>query len=107
VVTFLVRPADGLPGPEGRPGRYVSVQVELPDGARQIRQHSLSGHPDGALRFSAKRELGDSLGEVSHHLHEVIGAGLELRISAPSGDVVLDRDDACCCPPPPASAARR
>ncbi|WP_328470697.1 globin domain-containing protein [Streptomyces sp. NBC_00448] len=94
VVTFLVLPADGLPVPEGRPGQYVSVQVELPDGARQIRQYSLSGHPDGALQFSVKRELGNPLGEVSHHLHEAIGVGLELRISAPSGDVVLDRDDA-------------
>lgn len=94
VVTFLVHPVDGLPVPEGRPGQYVSVQVELPDGAHQIRQYSLSGHPDGALQFSVKRELGDPLGEVSHHLHENVRAGLELRISAPSGDVALDESDA-------------
>ncbi|MFC1418151.1 globin domain-containing protein [Streptacidiphilus cavernicola] len=94
VVTFLVHPADGRPVPEGQPGQYVSVQVELPDGARQIRQYSLSGHPDGALQFSVKRELGNPLGEVSHHLHENVGVGRELQISAPSGDVVLDRDDA-------------
>ena len=43
VVTFLVRPVDGSPIPASRPGQYVSVQVPLPDGARQIRQYSLSG----------------------------------------------------------------
>ena len=93
VATFLVRPADGLPAPEGRPGQYVSVQVQLPDGANQIRQYSLSGHPDGALQFSVRREQGEPLGEVSHHLHERLGAGCELRVGAPSGDVVLDEDD--------------
>jgi nitric oxide dioxygenase len=94
VVTFLARPADGRPAPAGRPGQYVSVQVQLPDGARQIRQYSLSGHPEGALQFSVKRETGHPLGEVSHHLHDHVGVGRELRISAPAGDVVLADGDA-------------
>lgn len=46
VATFQLRPADGVPAPAFRPGQYVSVQVELPDGARQIRQYSLSSAPD-------------------------------------------------------------
>ncbi|MEU5426462.1 globin domain-containing protein [Streptomyces olivoreticuli] len=94
VTTFLVRPLDGRPLPASRPGQYVSVQVELPDGARQIRQYSLSGHPDDALQFSVKRLAGDPDGEVSHHLHERLGVGDTLLVSAPFGDVVLAGGDA-------------
>ncbi|MFI9275518.1 globin domain-containing protein [Kitasatospora sp. NPDC052896] len=92
VVTFVVRPVDGGPLPAQRPGQYVSVQVELPDGARQIRQYSLSGQEDGALRFTVKRVAGDGgpAGEVSNHLHERADLDTVLRLSAPFGDVYLD-----------------
>lgn len=110
VVTFVVRPLDGGPVPAQRPGQYVSVQVELPDGARQIRQYSLSGQAASALRFSVKRLAGDGgpVGEVSHHLHEQAWEGTELRLSAPCGDVYLDEaGTARCCSSRPASAAPR
>ncbi|MGA5131306.1 globin domain-containing protein [Streptomyces olivoreticuli] len=94
VTTFLVRPLDGRPLPASRPGQYVSVQAELPDGARQIRQYSLSGHPDDALQFSVKRLAGDPDGEVSHHLHDRLGVGDTLLVGAPFGDVVLGGGDA-------------
>ncbi|CAM5595122.1 Flavohemoprotein [Streptomyces antimycoticus] len=56
VVTFRIRPADGRPAPAFRAGQYVSVQVELADGARQIRQYSLTNAPDATVRtFSVKR----------------------------------------------------
>ncbi|GGR95158.1 hemin transporter [Streptomyces aureoverticillatus] len=56
VATFRLRPADGAPAPAFRPGQYVSVQVRLPDGARQIRQYSLSGAPGAGVRqISVKR----------------------------------------------------
>ncbi|WP_171168627.1 globin domain-containing protein [Streptomyces sp. I05A-00742] len=93
VATFVVRPLDGRPLPAARPGQYVSVQVALPDGARQIRQYSLSGRPDDALQFSVKRVAGDPAGEVSHHLHDHVDAGTELMVSLPFGDVVLDDGD--------------
>ncbi|MGI5503519.1 globin domain-containing protein [Lentzea sp. CA-135723] len=83
VVTFVVRPLDG-PVPASRPGQYVSVQVELADGARQIRQYSLSGRTDDALQFSVKRD-----GEVSNHLHDLAVAGTTISVSQPSGDVTL------------------
>lgn len=89
VATFLVAPAGGGDVPASRPGQYVSVQVELPDGARQIRQYSLSGRPDGALQFSVKRVHGDPAGEVSNHLHDQVDPGDELLVSAPFGDVSL------------------
>lgn len=96
VATFRLRPADGAPAPAFRPGQYVSVQVELPDGARQIRQYSLSGAPESELRsITVKRVRGDGSpdGEVSNHLHAGLGAGDLLRVSAPYGDLALDSTD--------------
>ncbi|MGW1407408.1 globin domain-containing protein [Streptomyces sp. NPDC002403] len=97
VATFRLRPADGAPAPAFRPGQYVSVQVELPDGARQIRQYSLSCAPGSRLRsITVKRVHGGGSpdGEVSRHLHTEVGAGDQLRVSAPYGDLVLDSADA-------------
>ncbi|QDQ11195.1 globin domain-containing protein [Streptomyces spectabilis] len=93
VATFRLRPADGTPPPAFRAGQYVSVQVELADGARQIRQYSLSGLPGADLRqISVKRVRGGAGpdGEVSAHLHARARVGDLLRISAPYGDLVLD-----------------
>ncbi|MER7806877.1 globin domain-containing protein [Streptomyces sp900116325] len=93
VATFQLRPADGAPAPAFRPGQYVSVQVELADGARQIRQYSLSSAPDSPVRsITVKRVHGGGSpdGEVSAHLHAHTRAGDRLRVSAPYGDLVLD-----------------
>ncbi|WP_405899829.1 FAD-binding oxidoreductase [Streptomyces sp. NBC_00727] len=97
VARFRIRPADGSPAPAFRPGQYVSVQVELPDGARQIRQYSLSSAPGSALRsITVKRVHGGGTpdGEVSRHLHAHVRAGDRLRVSAPYGDLVLASDEA-------------
>ncbi|ALV36087.1 globin domain-containing protein [Streptomyces sp. CdTB01] len=94
VVTFRLRPADGGPAADFRAGQYVSVRAELPDGARQIRQYSLSGAPGSTLRqISVKRvrDEGDAPdGEVSNHLHARVREGDVLELSAPYGDLVLD-----------------
>ncbi|MFF3072626.1 globin domain-containing protein [Kitasatospora sp. NPDC057904] len=90
VTSYLVRPADGGPVPTGRPGQYVSVRTELPDGAHQIRQYSLSGTAAGALRFSVKREAG---GEVSGHLHDHLRAGGTVELAPPMGDIALADGD--------------
>ncbi|MEV6808030.1 globin domain-containing protein [Streptomyces sp. NPDC051132] len=93
VVTFRVRPADGGPVAGFRAGQYVSVGVTLPDGARQIRQYSLSGAPaEGVRQFSVKRVHGGTTpdGEVSHHLHARVRPGDVLELSEPYGDLVLD-----------------
>lgn len=90
VTTYLVRPADGRPVPAFRPGQYVSVRTELADGAHQIRQYSLSGGADGALRFSVKREPG---GEVSGHLHDRLRAGDTVELAPPLGDIALADGD--------------
>ncbi|MET8701286.1 globin domain-containing protein [Kitasatospora sp. NPDC004723] len=97
VTTYLVRPADGRPLPPAAPGQYVSVRAELPDGAHQIRQYSLSGAPDGVLQFSVKRATAEAAGgpdgEVSNHLHATLRAGDVLDIAPPFGDVALADGD--------------
>ncbi len=96
VVTFRLRPADGGPVRGFRPGQYVSVRVPLADGARQIRQYSLSGAPGPGLRqFSVKRVHEDPTpeGEVSGHLHARVRVGDVLELSEAYGDLVLDADD--------------
>ena len=97
VASFLLRPAGGGTPQPFQAGQYVSVQVELPDGARQIRQYSLTSAPDAEVRqISVKRERGTQdgpAGEVSNHLHDTVRVGQVLRISAPFGDLVLDAAD--------------
>ncbi|MFJ9938762.1 globin domain-containing protein [Streptomyces erythrochromogenes] len=93
--TFRIAPTDGAPAPAHLPGQYVSVQVELPDGARQIRQYSLSSAPGSAVRaITVKRVHGPAAagpdGEVSNHLHARVHPGHTLRVSAPYGDLVLE-----------------
>lgn len=86
--------ADPLPG--FVPGQYISVGAHMPDGARQLRQYSLSGAPSaGSWRISVKRvdaADGDPAGEVSTHLHENAHAGDEIEVTIPYGDLTLDVD---------------
>ncbi|WMD08347.1 globin domain-containing protein [Streptomyces sp. FXY-T5] len=93
VATFRLRPADGGPVRDFLAGQYVSVRVALADGARQIRQYSLSGAPGPDLRqISVKRvhTAGAPDGEVSNHLHARVRVGDVLELSEPYGDLVLD-----------------
>lgn len=95
-VSLVLRRADGLPAGPFRPGQYVSVQVELADGARQIRQYSLSAAPGRAgWRITVKRVRGGAgpEGEVSSWLHEHARVGDVLTVSAPFGDLVLPEGD--------------
>ncbi|MEV5005491.1 globin domain-containing protein [Streptomyces sp. NPDC055692] len=98
VATFKLRPADDAPVPGYRAGQYVSVGVELPDGARQIRQYSLTAAPGSPVRqFAVKRVAGDATtpdGEVSNHLHAHVRVGDVLQLSAPYGDLVLEETEA-------------
>ncbi|MDR3079698.1 MAG: hemin transporter [Streptomyces sp.] len=98
VATFKLRPVDDEPVPDYRAGQYVSVGVHLADGARQIRQYSLTAAPGSPERqFAVKRIQGDATtpeGEVSNHLHAHVHEGDTLQLSAPYGDLVLEATDA-------------
>ncbi|MFF7030034.1 globin domain-containing protein [Streptomyces albidoflavus] len=93
VAVLRLRPADSRPAAPFRAGQYVSVRVELPDGARQIRQYSLTGAFEGDERTIAVKRVPGGPGpdgEVSGHLHARTRAGDLLDLSAPYGDLVLD-----------------
>ncbi|MCC9708044.1 FAD-binding oxidoreductase [Streptomyces sp. MNU76] len=97
-VSLVLRRPDGRPTPAFRPGQYVSIRVELPDGARQIRQYSLSTAPDHKTwRITVKREraVDGSVpdGEVSSWLHAHAEVGDVLDVSLPAGDLVLPEGD--------------
>lgn len=96
-VSFVLAAADGAALPAFRPGQYISVGVRLPDGARQIRQYSLSAAPGtDRWRITVKRiaELRSAgvdqpAGEVSNHLYNNVFEGDQLQVSLPFGDITL------------------
>lgn len=101
-VSFVLTSDSGEPLPSYSPGQYLSVAVTLPDGARQIRQYSLSSAPSRAdWRITVKRILVRSLpdgsanpgGEVSNFLYDNVFEGDDLSVSLPFGDLVLAEDD--------------
>ncbi|MBL7499342.1 hemin transporter [Frankia sp. CNm7] len=93
VVSFELVPADGGAVPYYRPGQYVSVAVDLPDGGRQPRQYTLSDAPgNGSLRITVRRVTGVDGGPdgmVSTFLHDTVKEGDVLELSSPAGDVTL------------------
>ena len=102
-VSFVLGTPDGSPLPEARPGQYVSVQVALPDGARQIRQYSLThaqGISEWGISVKAVPERRSDAGaivpagEVSNFLHHNLFEGDEIRVSAPFGELVLQDSEA-------------
>ncbi|MFB4271924.1 globin domain-containing protein [Nonomuraea sp. GTA35] len=96
VMSLVLSPVGDQPVPAARPGQYVSVRVTMPDGVRQLRQYSLSGHDaDGRRRITVKRERRDGVpeGEVSSLLHATVKEGDELTLSAPFGDIALKDGD--------------
>ncbi|CAM3108122.1 globin domain-containing protein [Stackebrandtia soli] len=96
VTSFALVRTDGEPAGDYQPGQYVSVQVELPDGARQIRQYSLShapGNPQWRITVKRVRDGVDPDGEVSSWLHANATVGDVLTVSAPFGELVLPPGD--------------
>jgi nitric oxide dioxygenase len=98
VVALTLVSADNEALPRYRAGQFASVQVELADGAHQIRQYSLRGGPDEQWRISARVIDGGGFvpdGEVSNHLRDEIAVGSLLRVSPPIGSLTIDElDDA-------------
>ena len=102
-VSFVLAAPDGSTLPTAYPGQYVSVAVELPDGARQIRQYSLTRAPQRAAWGITVKAIPERVdpdgtrlpaGEVSNFLHGNVFEGDELTVSPPFGDQILDTSDA-------------
>ncbi|MFZ2173036.1 MAG: FAD-binding oxidoreductase, partial [Rhodococcus sp. (in: high G+C Gram-positive bacteria)] len=102
-VSFVLTSLDGTPLPKFAPGQYLSVGVHLPDGARQIRQYSLSSAPSrDDWRITVKRIDAHTTpdgtvvpaGEVSNFLYHNVFEEDILNVTTPFGDLVLQDDDA-------------
>ncbi len=94
VRSFELASMDGMPLTAFKSGQYVSVAIDLPNGARQLRQYSLSGSPSQPhYRITVKREshLSENLantpsGQVSNWLHDNLKLDDTLLVGQPSGD---------------------
>lgn len=98
ITSFYLVPADGEALAPFESGQYVSVKLEIPgETYTHIRQYSLSDAPGKPYyRISVKREGGkveQPAGKVSTYLHEQVGEGALVWLSAPAGDFVLDQND--------------
>ncbi len=98
VVSLVLEPADGGEVPEIRPGQYVSVFVNLPDGTRQPRQYTVSSTAFASrLQITVSRVRGINSapdGRVSSYLNDSAKVGDVFEISAPAGDFVIEDQDA-------------
>ncbi|MES2463835.1 MAG: globin domain-containing protein [Armatimonadota bacterium] len=90
VISFRLESSDGHPVWNFKPGQYITVAVDLPDGQRQLRQYSLSDAPcQKQLRISVKREPAGKetpAGRVSNWLHDNLRESDTILATPPSGD---------------------
>jgi nitric oxide dioxygenase len=99
-VSLVLSRPDGGVLPQAQPGQYVSVQVELPDGANQIRQYSLTkatARTSWTVTIKAepgRAEAGIPAGEVSNFIHGNVFEGDTIRCSLPYGDLVVEDSEA-------------
>ncbi|MGX9133902.1 NO-inducible flavohemoprotein [Rummeliibacillus sp. JY-2-4R] len=88
VTSFYLKPADGAPLPDYKPGQFITLHVPIP-GQKYThkRQYSLSKAYDGeSYRISVKREIvNEPAGIVSNYLHDHLNVGDTIQISAPAG----------------------
>lgn len=109
VASLLLRPADGRPTLAFRAGQCVSVQVELADGARQIRpdRGALRGDPldhgEAGCAGRARRPTASSRGICTGMCARATCCGSRPRTAASSWRPTARP----CCSPPRASAAPR
>ncbi len=99
ITSFYLKPEDGMPLPDFKPGQYISVKLSAIPGETytHIRQYSLSDAPGkDHFRISVKKESALAEhpdGVVSNYLHETVNQGDVVEISAPAGEFILDKDE--------------
>jgi ferredoxin-NADP reductase/MOSC domain-containing protein YiiM/ferredoxin len=93
VVSVSIEHTDAAPLPAALPGQFLVLRLRTtPNGPMLLRNYSMSGMPGArTYRVSVKREKD---GVVSSYLHDHVGAGDMLEVSAPRGDFILRSGDA-------------
>jgi nitric oxide dioxygenase len=90
ITSFYLRPLDGLPVVDFKPGQYIGVRM-IVDGEDIRRNYSLSAAPNGRdYRISVKHQQG---GVASAWLHQQLHEGGTLELFPPAGDFVLEDNE--------------
>jgi nitric oxide dioxygenase len=97
IKSFYLRPCDSGPVMAFRPGQYLTVRLDVPGQESVVRNYNVSCAPGrDHYRISVKREdppedAPDAPpGMASSYLHEEVGPGDVIQVSAPAGDFFLD-----------------
>lgn len=91
ITSFYFEPLDDKGVPHFEPGQFLTIILEDVDGARLRRNYSLSDAPGSRyLRISVKREPD---GAVSNHLHNKLYPGDTVKLTHPSGDFTLRKNN--------------
>lgn len=87
ISSFILRPADGGPVMDHKPGQYLTFWFDIPGHPPVKRNYSISSAPNGdTYRISVKRE---PHGLASGWLHEEAKTGTILKVAAPAGEFFL------------------
>ncbi|MES2062108.1 MAG: NO-inducible flavohemoprotein [Bacteroidota bacterium] len=97
ISSFYFYPSDNGKVSVHKPGQFISLKTFLPSlNLDQIRQYSISCAPnEDYYRISVKRETGADInanGMISNHLHDHIGIGSEVELTAPAGNFVVPEE---------------
>lgn len=85
--SFILRPVDGLPVMNHKPGQYLTFWLDIPGHPPLKRNYSISGAANGeTYRISVKREPN---GLASGWLHDQAEPGTILKVSPPAGEFFL------------------
>ncbi|CRX39354.1 NO-inducible flavohemoprotein [Estrella lausannensis] len=95
ITSFYLSPEDRSRLPLFKPGQYITVRVETPNGSTTMRNYSLSDTPNRDwFRISVKREAPQhpqsTGGYVSNYLHDSVTVGSRLEVGPPCGEFFID-----------------
>jgi ferredoxin-NADP reductase len=92
VVSISLEQTAGAPMPAALPGQFLVLRLHTTlNGPMLLRNYSMSGLPCGtSYRVSVKRETN---GVVSSYLHDHVGVGEIMEVSAPRGGFTLRTGD--------------
>ncbi len=84
ISSFILRPVDGQPVMEHKPGQYLTFSFEIDGQPAVKRNYSISSAANGeTYRISVKRE---PKGVASNWLHDHATVGTVIKVAAPAGE---------------------
>lgn len=91
ITSFVLRPVDGAPVLQHKPGQYLTFSLGAPGLPSFKRNYSISCGPNTThYRISVKREANGQ--GASRYLHDQVAVGSVLKVAPPAGDFFLTDD---------------